>query len=351
MEGIFVFFVYKRLLYISFLIMLTACTMLNAATFSLKEHVSITKEYVYLYDIIDVIDADRKIENVRLFRTPNSETTYKTADIYSFLTKAVSGNDYIVIGQATTVVPNITREVSATINSGGGSSATVRSEPLLQAHAKSVAKNPDNKILTAALIRALPTIDNDDEYYKLRYLYKIPAVDISSTGRIVSAVIKSGADKNVKTVRFNIKNSSGKTLDWFETVVEVHKMKDVYKSVEYMSKGTVVDANRFEVVAMRSDRLPSDCITDIRTVSEQTIDYHMKSDTVLRMFHIKTDMLIKRGDKVRASFEQNGLKIEIDATALENGYAGKQIKLKNTKTGKEILAYIGENKDDIKIVN
>ncbi len=346
---------YKRLLYISFLIMLIVCSIVNAATFSLKEHVSITKEYVYLYDIIDVIDADRKIENVRLFRTPNSETTYKTADIYSFLTKVVSGNDYIVIGQATTVVPNvtITRENTTTSSSSSSSrtTTTTRNEPVAQAHAKSVAKNPDNKILSTALIRVLPTIDNDEEYYKLKYLYKIPAVDISSTGRYVSAVIKSGADKNVKTVRFNIKDSSGKMLDWFETVVEVHKMKDVYKSVEYMSKGTIVEPNRFEVVAMRSDRLPSDCITDIAVVSDQAIDFHIKSDTVLRMFHIKTDMLIKRGDKVRASFEQNGLKIEIDATALENGYANKQIKLKNSKTGKEILAYIGDNKDDIKIVN
>ncbi len=330
--------------------MLAVCSALTAATFSLKEHVSITKEYVYLYDIIDVIDANRKIENVRLFRTPNSETTYKTADIYSFLTKAVNNSDYIVIGQSTTVVPNIT--YTPPVSSSATSTATVhnyRPEPTLPAHSKSVAKNPENKILSAALIKALPTIENEDEYYKLKYLYKIPSVDISSTGRSVSAVIKSGADKNVKTVRFNVKNSSGQTLDWFETVVEVHKMKDVYKSVEYMSKGTVITANHFEIVAMRSDRLPSDCITDITMVVSQPIDYHIKSDTVLRMFHIKTDMVVKRGEKVRANFEQNGLKIEIEAIALENGYAGKQVKLKNSKTGKEILGFIGD--DGIKIIN
>ncbi len=342
----------RRLLYVSFLLVLTVCSVLTAATFSLKEQVSITKDYVYLYDIIDVIDANKKIENVRLFRTPSSVTTYKTSDIYSFLTKAVSGSDYIVIGQGTTVTPNIIRDNNSSSETTSTRAATsTRSEPVVQAHAKSIAKNPDNRILSTALIKALPTIDNDEEYYKLKYLYKIPSVDISSAGRYVSAVIRSGADKNLKTVRFNVKNSSGQTLDWFETVVEVHKMKDVYKSVEYMSKGTTISADRFEVVAMRSDRLPSDCITDIATVSEQAIDYHIKSDTVLRMFHVKTDMLIKRGDKVRASFEQNGLKIEIDATALENGYANKQIKLKNTKTGKEILGYIGDNKDDIKIVN
>ncbi len=343
---------YRRLLCIGFLLTFVVCSALNAATFSLKERVSITKEYVYLYDIIDVVDANRKVENVRLFRTPNLETTYKTADIYSFLTKAVNNSDYIVIGQSTTIVPDIVYETPATTSRASSSSvAKYNPEPVVPAHAKSVAKNPENKILSAALLRVLPTIDNDDEYYKLKYLYKIPSVDISSTGLSVSAVIKSGAEKNVKTVRYNIKDTSGKTVDWFETVVEVHKMKDVYKSVEYMQKGTTITANNFEVVAMRSDRLPSDCVTDIRLVAEQQIDYHMKSDTVLRMFHVKTDMIVKRGDKVRVSFEQNGLKIEIDATALENGYAGKNVKLKNTNTGKEILAHIGDNKDDIKIIN
>ncbi len=354
----------RRLTYIGFLLGFVVCSALNtyAATFSLKERVSITKDYVYLYDIIDVVDANRKVENVRLFRTPHSETTYKTSDIYSFLTKAVNNSDYIVIGQSTTVVPEVvyTPQNSSSTSSSSATRTTKASstptqsynpEPLAPAHAKSVAKNPEHRILTAALIRALPSIDNDEEYYKLKYLYKIPSVDISSSGLSVSAVIKSAADKNVKTVRYNIKDSSGKTVDWFETVVEVHKMKDVYKSVEYMQKGSVINANSFEVVAMRSDRLPSDCITDIREVVEQQIDYHIKSDTVLRMFHVKTDMVIKRGDSVRVALEQNGLKIEIEATALENGYANKKVKLKNSKTGKEILAYIGANKDEIKVVN
>ncbi len=339
----------RRLLYTVFLLAAVVCSMLNAATFSLKERVSITKDYVYLYDIIDVVDTDRKIENVRLFRTPRAETTYKTADIYSFLTKAVNNNDYIVIGQGTTVVPDIA--VQQTTPSSGVVTHNYTQEPLSPVHAKSIAKNPEHKILSSALIRVLPAIDDDDEYYKLKYLYKIPAVDISSAGRYVSAVIKSSADKNVKTVRFNVKDTSGKTLDWFETVVEVHKMKDVYKSVEYMAKGTAITPNHFEIVAMRSDRLPSDCITDINSVVGQVTDYHIKSDTVLRMFHVKTDMVLKRGEKVRASFEQNGLKIDIDAIALENGYANKKIKLKNSKTGKEILGYIGNNKNDIKIVN
>ena len=320
----------KKYFYCTILSIIILSSKLYPVTFNLKDNINVSADYVYLYDIVSITDTTTKIENIKLFETPNIKTTYKTIDIYPHLTSAVNDGDYIVIGQSITINPNTYNNLNNNIVS-------------------TITQNQESSTLTKAILNALPKIESDDEYYKIKYLYKIPNVNIDGNDTTVSAIIKNKDEKDIKNIRFNIKNENNKTIDWFETVVEVHKMKDVYKANEYMVKGTAISTEQFEKTPMRSDRLPNDVITNIESLGNKTTEYHVKSGTILRMFHIKTDMIIKKGDMVKAHLQRDGVKIEIDTIAMENGYENKSIKLKNSQTGKVISGYV--NKNSIQIIN
>ncbi len=317
----------KKYLYLLVFVFIIFSQQVFSITFTLKENINITKDYVYLYDIVDISDTSRKIKNKKLFKTPLAEIDYDAYNMYKYLTEAAGGDDYILIGQSINIKPIAKQDVLSTAKYSDNQSTV-----------KVVSKNKDNAILTEALSRVLPQTESDGEYYEITYLYKIPNVEINDYQ--VVAAVKNGENKDIKNIRFNIKDYNGKTINWFETVIEAHKVKDVYKAKTNIEKGSIIKAQDFQKVAMRSDRLSNDVISDIDIFTGKAAEYHMKKDTVLRTFHIKTDMLIQRGQTVKATLNTNGIKIELQTVAMENGYENKNIKLKNSITGRRINAFV-----------
>lgn len=292
-----------------------------AVTLLLKQKTFAESENVCLYDIADIKDGE--VENTILFKTALNVTTYDIKDLYPYITKALGNYNYIVIGQNVTVTPNISREKEGINNNEYDT--------------------PEKKIMSDAIIRKLPLTSGKDEYYKITYLYKLPSVDINTRDYDIEPVIDNLKKEGVQNIRFNVNNKRGERVNWFETVVEIYKMKTVYVAKMGHEKGSLVVSGNFEKSEFRSSRIPSDSIMDVDKVQGARLNYNMQKGNILREFHMKNNLSVKKGETVKAVLNSGGVYVQIDALASEDGYDGKKIKMKNKSTGKYIEGYVRGN--------
>ena len=92
-------------------------------------------------------------------------------------------------------------------------------------------------------------------------------------------------------------------------------------------------------------KVPKDAISDLSGLQHLAANRLIHPGSVLRKRDLKKAKLVRRGEEVILSAGSDRYSIETTATALQDGYFGDQIKLKNINSNHEVRAIVsGSNR-------
>lgn len=84
-------------------------------------------------------------------------------------------------------------------------------------------------------------------------------------------------------------------------------------------------------------------VSDVESVAGKRLRRSVPSGTVLRAAWFEDVPLVKRGEPVRLSLVQGGLRIEATGLARQDGRAGEMVRVENQSSRREVLGRVGED--------
>ena len=87
-------------------------------------------------------------------------------------------------------------------------------------------------------------------------------------------------------------------------------------------------------------KLPTDAVTDILSMKHLAANRLIHANAVLRKRDLKKAKLVQRGEQLILSAGSQSYSIEATAVALQDGYFGDQIRLRNLQSNQEVRAIV-----------
>ena len=158
--------------------------------------------------------------------------------------------------------------------------------------------------------------------------------------------------KRVKKLRRNVAQNALKTLPK-KTLFAARNLRkgqilvlpDVY-SARYVAvadttipMGHPISADLLRLQKV-TRKVPNDAITDLSGLEHLAANRLIHPNVILRKRDLKKAKLVQRGEQLILSSASTSYSIETTAVALQDGYYGDQIKLRNTDSNQELRAVV-----------
>ena len=121
-------------------------------------------------------------------------------------------------------------------------------------------------------------------------------------------------------------------------------MTEVWLPVKNIEKDAIITQDDLVKAKIRSNRLRDDNVVDIDELVGKQAVRQIKADRPIMAKDIQDEVLITKGQLVTAVYSYKGLQITSRMEALEDGAKGQEIKLLNTKSKKEIVGKVLDDK-------
>jgi flagellar basal body P-ring formation protein FlgA len=110
---------------------------------------------------------------------------------------------------------------------------------------------------------------------------------------------------------------------------------------EMLKRGTLITPSMFKEAEMPIPGMENQVIVDSKLLVNMELVRDLTPNSPLRTYDVKVAVLVKRGQEVQVSAGQGqGFMITMRAEALQDGGLGEQVRLKNSESGRSLIAVI-----------
>ncbi|MGY0216814.1 flagellar basal body P-ring formation chaperone FlgA [Endozoicomonadaceae bacterium StTr2] len=120
------------------------------------------------------------------------------------------------------------------------------------------------------------------------------------------------------------------------TQARIEIMARVLFSNTTLPSGSKVNADQVSYQEMDIAKLKRGYITRLEQLHNKTVRRTVRPNTLLTPSLLREAILIKRGDRITITSGSAGIIVQMAGVALEDGAAGKQIRVKNLSSGKVV---------------
>jgi flagella basal body P-ring formation protein FlgA len=106
-----------------------------------------------------------------------------------------------------------------------------------------------------------------------------------------------------------------------------------------IEQGSMFDASNFETQSLFR-RLPSDAVLDSDQLRRATTKRRLTPGDVIRYSDIQMVPQINAGETVKLTVKRGSITLTVDMTALEDGYIGDRVELRNDESGETVMATV-----------
>jgi flagella basal body P-ring formation protein FlgA len=118
----------------------------------------------------------------------------------------------------------------------------------------------------------------------------------------------------------------------------VHK---VLVAKDLLKRGTLLSPDMFTATEMPAPGMESALINDPKLIANMELTRDLTPNTPLKTYDVKTAVLVRRGQEVQVTAGVGqGFLITMRAESLQDGGIGEQIRLKNSESGRSLIAVI-----------
>ena len=115
----------------------------------------------------------------------------------------------------------------------------------------------------------------------------------------------------------------------------------VLVSKEMLKRGTLINPSMFVEAEMPIPGMENQVIVDPKLLVNMELVRDLTPNSPLRTYDVKAAVMVKRGQEVQVSAGQGqGFLITMRAEALQDGGLGEQVRLKNSESGRSLIAVI-----------
>lgn len=115
----------------------------------------------------------------------------------------------------------------------------------------------------------------------------------------------------------------------------------VLVSKEMLKRGTLITPAMFVEAEMPIPGMENQVIVDSKLLVNMELVRDLTPNSPLRTYDVKAAIMVKRGQEVQVSAGQGqGFLITMRAEALQDGGLGEQVRLKNSESGRSLIAVI-----------
>lgn len=102
-----------------------------------------------------------------------------------------------------------------------------------------------------------------------------------------------------------------------------------------VQRGTVLDPQMLEVVQRPAQGLDPLLVTSLQDVDQAEATRDLPAGTALRSYDIRRTLLVRKGQTALLTVGQgSGFQVTVRVEAMQDGFMGEQIRLKNTESGR-----------------
>ena len=149
-------------------------------------------------------------------------------------------------------------------------------------------------------------------------------------------VPQNALDQLPKVAFFAARNlRAGQTL----TAADIYEAKYVAVAEQAIPAGHAVSKNIFSLQRV-THKVPKDAVTNLSGFDHLATNRLIHAGAILRKRDLKKAKLVRRGEQVVLLAGSHRYFIETTATALEDGYFGDQVKLKNIESNQVVRAIV-----------
>ncbi len=116
--------------------------------------------------------------------------------------------------------------------------------------------------------------------------------------------------------------------------------RDIVKAARNINSGDIISAEDVVQVSQRSDYFRRNLISNTQEIIGKRATRRIQADQSIQKGMFEVPPAVEKGDRVIIKAENNIVLITASGKALEEGGIGDQIRVKNTSSGKEIVATI-----------
>lgn len=106
-----------------------------------------------------------------------------------------------------------------------------------------------------------------------------------------------------------------------------------------LERGSVLDPSAV-VLEMRTEKLPQDVITDLSQLSRAVAKRRLTPGAILRFADISIEPHVIAGQTVTLKVERSQFTVTLDMLAMEDGYLGDRIRLRNQESNELVFATV-----------
>ena len=129
-------------------------------------------------------------------------------------------------------------------------------------------------------------------------------------------------------VPINFYNEQDKLVDKLRLLVEVKAFANLVSAKRNLKAREIVKEEDLQLSCDEINDKPNNIITNINEAIGRETKYDITRGNFLLKSMIQEVPLIRKGDKISIIFLNNGIKLELEGTALEDGYYSKTIQIK-----------------------
>lgn len=123
------------------------------------------------------------------------------------------------------------------------------------------------------------------------------------------------------------------------TTADIYQAQTVAVANQTIPAGFAISADLLSLTRVNY-KVPNDALTDLSGLQHLAANRLIHPGSVLRKRDLKKAKLVKRGEEVVLNAESAHYSIETTATALQDGYFGDQVKLKNINSNQIVRAIV-----------
>ena len=112
---------------------------------------------------------------------------------------------------------------------------------------------------------------------------------------------------------------------------------EIYVPAQNINKGETITADKLKTIKVRSNRIKPQNLVDKDKLVNMEAKRNLREGKIINDKDVGRVILIKKGEIINCVYQNKSMQISAKAEALEDGYRGQKIEVRNTKSKKSIF--------------
>ena len=174
-----------------------------------------------------------------------------------------------------------------------------------------------------------------------RYQVSVLNIPARTSLPLCSEALKAEFQSTMRAGHQRLRISCQKPARWSLFVKgNIHVFRPVLTSLRLLSAGDKINSSNLALEERDIGELRRGFFTSQNQLNNRQIARRVKAGSVLTPAMVEPEQLINRGDQVIVTVSQSNIEISMPGRALESGFLGKQIRVRNLSSGKIISGRI-----------